>query len=89
MRRFLFALLLIAVDGIAMFLFPRYPAFFFPVYRDLSKKWIAFLCKIYSFTKVAVWDIGAVILAVTFIVSLIYVLVRKKSFLNYLKVKKT
>ena len=84
MRRFLFALLLFAVDGIAMFLFQRYPAFFFPAYRDLSKRWIAFLCQIYSFCKVAVWDIAAVILAVSFIVSLVYVLIKRRSFLKYL-----
>jgi hypothetical protein len=36
-----------------------------------------------SFLKVAVWDIGAVVLAITAITTLLYTLVKKKSFLNW------
>ncbi|MCR4856327.1 MAG: DUF3810 family protein, partial [Erysipelotrichaceae bacterium] len=83
MKRIIMAILLFVLDGTAMFLFRSYPSFFFPAYRIFSKKWIAFLASLSSFLKVAVWDIGAAILAIAAIATLVYTLVKKKSFLNW------
>ena len=83
-RRYIIAVILLAIDALAMFLFQRFPDFFFPVYRDLSKAWISLLSQIYSFTRVAVWDIAALLLAIITIVSLVIVIIKKKRFFGWL-----
>ena len=84
MKKIIAALVLFVCDGLFMFLFKSFPDTFFPYYRDLSKRWIAFLSVLTSPLKVAVWDIGFVILVVIAVISAIRVIIRKRSFLNYL-----
>ncbi len=83
MKKIVTAVLLFGIDGLMMFLFQKFPSFFFPAYRTFSKKWIAFLSSLSGGLKIAVWDIGALVLAVLAIVSLIYVLVKRKSFFKW------
>ena len=83
-RRLLAALILLALDGLAMFVFHRRPEYFFPVYRQISQKWIVFLSGLTSFVKVAVWDIGAVVLLAAVIVTLVVVIIRRRGFLSWL-----
>ena len=74
MKIFLFGVLLLIIDGAAMFLFKRFPSFFFPSYRDLSKGWISFLSSLSKDIPFALWDIAMLIvilsLIITFIISI-------------------
>ena len=72
------------IDGISMFMFHRFPDLFFPLYRNLSKKWIGLLSYISSPFPFAVWDILLIVLIIVLIVSLIIVIKKKKSILKYL-----
>ena len=83
-KRYVFSAALILIDLAAMFLFPKFPDVFFPFYRDLSKAWIGLLSRLCSFMKIALWDIGALVLAAMAIASLIYVIAKKRSFFNWL-----
>ena len=84
MKKILFALFLFLIDGISMFLFHRYPDLFFPYYRDFSKGWIAFLSSLSSGLPFAIWDISALFLLLAAIISLLHVLLKRKSFLKWL-----
>ncbi len=83
-RRILLALFLLGLDGLAMFVFHRRQEYFFPVYRQISQKWMVFLSGVTSFSRIALWDIAALILLLAVIVSLIVVIVRRKGFLSWL-----
>ena len=83
-KRYVFSAAAILIDLAAMFLFPKFPDVFFPFYRDLSKAWIGLLSRLYSFVKIALWDIGALVLAAMAIVSIIIVIAKKRSFFNWL-----
>ena len=83
-NKFIISIVLWAVTGINMFLFHRFPSFFFPWYRSLSQKWIALLAGICSIVKVAVWDILLVLLVAGFLVMTIRDIVNKKPFLQWL-----
>ncbi|MCR4633973.1 MAG: DUF3810 domain-containing protein [Erysipelotrichaceae bacterium] len=83
-RRFLICLFLLAADGILMFLFRNFPDLFFPVYRNISKSWIAFLSALSGGLKIAVWDIGALVLFFFALITLVLTVIKKRSFLNWL-----
>ncbi len=83
MKKFILGILLFVTDGAAMFLFKRWPSFFFPAYRMFSKKWIAFLSSLSSMFPFAVWDILMVLCVIVLIVTLISSF-RKHSFLKWL-----
>ena len=74
MKKTLFGILLLIIDGAAMFLFKRFPSFFFPSYRNFSKGWIAFLSSFSKGLPFAFWDIAMVIaiisLVITFVISI-------------------
>ena len=80
------SLMLWIITGVNMFLFHRFPELFFPWYRSISQKWIAFLAYICSFSKVALWDILLILLVAVFIVSIIKMIRDKKPFLQWLSV---
>ena len=67
-----------------MFLFSRFSGVFFPVYRSISKKWIGLLSLISSVLKIAIWDIGLILLIVLFIVMTIRTIKEKKPFMQWL-----
>ena len=69
--RLLIAGLLVLTDLAAMALFHRFPSFFFPAYRMISKYWAIGLSTLFSFSPIAVWDIALPILAVLFVFTLI------------------
>ncbi|MBR2830561.1 MAG: DUF3810 family protein [Solobacterium sp.] len=83
-RKYLTALVLLLLNGAAMFLFHRFPAFFFPAYRNLSKAWIGLLARLSSFTSIAVWDIASVLLVLLLVVSLVHVVRRHRRFTAWL-----
>ena len=74
MKKFILGIILLIIDGAAMFLFKRFPSFFFPSYRNFSKAWISFLSSLSKHFPFAFWDIAMVIailsLLITFIISL-------------------
>ena len=78
MKKIVTALILIVLDGTAMFLFHRFPSFFIPPYRNLSKAWTGFLAGLCSPVPFAVWDICALVLIVLVLVSFVRC-IRKKS----------
>ena len=82
-KRYLAALILIAFSGISMLLFKEFQGAFFPAYRNISKTWILILSDLMSFSRVAIWDITALALALSFIISLILVIVKRKNVLSY------
>ncbi|MBQ9036736.1 MAG: DUF3810 domain-containing protein, partial [Erysipelotrichaceae bacterium] len=83
-KKYLISLILLAICGINMLLFHSFPDFFFPVYRNISSSWQNILSTVFSFTKVAVWDIGLIVLALAFIFYTITVIVGKRGFLTWL-----
>lgn len=83
-RRFIISLIIWAVTGLNMFLFSHFSAVFFPVYRELSKKWISLLAGICSVLKMAVWDIGLILLIILFIAFTVNTIKKKKPFLQWL-----
>ena len=82
--RYLAALVLLLLNGAAMFFFHRFPGIFFPAYRSFSKAWIGLLARLTSFTGVAVWDIAAVVLAVLLVASLARAVRRHRRFAAWL-----
>ena len=70
LRKYVCALILLAMNGLGMLLFHRFPGFFFPAYRRISRAWIGFLAQLTSFTRVSVWDILAALLFLTLLFSL-------------------
>ena len=82
-KRFVIAVLLFLLDVLAMFFFRRFPSVFFPWYRSFSKAWISFLSGLYSFVPAAVWDIGALLLILILLFSIIYMIIKKKSFFQW------
>ena len=67
-----------------MFLFSRFSAFFFPLYRRLSQKWIGFLSAVFSITDLAVWDILLAVIIVGFIGLTVKTIINKKPFMQWL-----
>ena len=84
MKKIVVALILFALDGLAMFLFKTFPGFFFPAYRNFSKSWIALLASFTSSFRIAVWDIAAPCLALLILLSLIIALIKRKNILKRL-----
>ena len=66
-----------------MLLFHHYPDFFFPGYRLISKKWIAFISSLSSSFSFAIWDIGGLLLFLAALIRLLYVLLKRKSFMKW------
>ena len=83
MKKILLAVILFVLDGAGMYLFKKFPSFFFPAYRSFSKCWISFIASLTSWLKIAFWDIGALCLALLTIGSLIYVIIKKRSFFKW------
>ena len=83
-RKFIAILLMRVITVMAMVLFNRFPAFFFPVYRNISKSWISLLATVTSFTGAAIWDISLIILLLLFIVYSVYCIIKKKPFMQWL-----
>ena len=83
MKKILLGILLFAIDGAAMFLFRRFPSFFFPAYRNFSKKWIALLSSLSAAFPFAVWDILALCIVIILIITLIMSL-KKHFFLKWI-----
>ena len=67
MMKVILGVILLAIDGTEMFLFKRFPDFFFPAYRNLSKSWMTFLNSLTNFLKFSLWDIIALFLGILFI----------------------
>ena len=84
LRRLLTALVLVGLDGAAMFLFHRFPDFFFPAYRTFSKKWIGLLSWLTSFTGRSVWDVVMVILFCLLVFTFIRMIRKHTGFLSWL-----
>ena len=82
--KYLFTLALLGINGAAMAVFHRFPAPFFPAYRNVSKAWIGLLARLSSFTSIAVWDIAAVVLILLLVVSLVHVVRRHRRFTAWL-----
>ena len=61
---------------------PRYPAFFFPWYRHISKRIMGALSFLFSFIRYSVWDVGVVILVLGFFAALAVCIRRKRGFLT-------
>ena len=83
MKKIVIALILFGLDGLGMLLWKDFPEVFFPVYRNFSKKWIAFLASLFSFTKIAVWDIVLAVLVIYLLITLV-LSVKKKSFKKWI-----
>ncbi|MBQ1383054.1 MAG: DUF3810 domain-containing protein [Solobacterium sp.] len=84
LRKYVCALILLAMNGLGMLLFHRFPGFFFPAYRRISRAWIGFLAQLTSFTRVSVWDILAALLFLTLLFSFLYVLRKHRNILSWL-----
>ena len=84
-RRWIPALLLFGISFAELLLFPRIPSFFFPWYRDLSKRWMAAAAWLFSAVPYSVWDIGALCLVLLFILSLIRTVRRKHGVLRLMQ----
>lgn len=84
LRHFLAALFLLLLDGAAMFLFRRFPDFFFPAYRTFSKRWIGFLAWLTSFTGFSVWDAVMVFLLFLLILTFVRMVRKHTGFLSWL-----
>ena len=83
-KKLLITLALWMITGLNMFLFSRFHSVFFPAYRSISKKWISFLASICSALKIAVWDIGLLLLIALFIVTAVRTVKKRKPFGNWL-----
>ena len=83
MKKLIVGIVLFILDGLGMFLFRNHPDLFFPVYRDISKSWIAFLSRITGIFPFSLWDILMVILFV-FAVSSLIICIRRKKILKWL-----
>ena len=81
--KLLAAFVLLGIDVLMMTLFRRFPEFFFPGYRVVSKAWISFLAWLTSFSRAAVWDIAVLILFLVYLYTLIRTLRKKKSILDW------
>ncbi len=84
LRKYIYALVLLALNGLGMLLFHRFPGFFFPAYRRVSRAWTGFLAQLTSFTRGSVWDILAALLFLALLFSFIYVLRKHRSVLSWL-----
>ena len=83
MKKLLISLSLFILDISAMFIFKRYPDFFFPGYRTFSQKWIAFLSSVFAIVPFSLWDIIALILFIILIITLVSA-IRKRHFFKWL-----
>lgn len=77
-------MILILLDLSAMFFVHRFPSFFFPAYRSFSRQWISLLAALFSFTHMSVWDAGAAVLFLLFLYSVVQMIRKRQSFLNWL-----
>ena len=85
-RRILTALVILAAGIGEMFLIHRFPDFFFPGYRLLSKKWLSALAFLMSFTHFSVWDAGALCLVILLLYFLIRCFRNRSGFLHVLSI---
>ncbi len=82
--RILIAIVLCGCTYLSMLLFEKYREILFPAYRTFSKAWIGLLSWLSGHTAIAMWDIGLVIVIALILITLVYTLVKHKSFLNWL-----
>ena len=75
------ALLLAA--GLLMLLFKAFPDSFFPGYRRFSSLLMDGISRIFSFTRIAVWDILEVLLILYLLFTVIRMIVKKRRFLGW------
>ncbi len=82
-KKIILSMVLLAVSGIMMLLFSQFPSFFFPAYQRLSQKWISMLAAVFSFQKIAIWDIGLFCLFVFLLIYTVLIIIRKKKFADW------
>ncbi len=75
---------LFLLDGLAMIVMKRFSASLYPAYRVFSKFWIGLLARITSFVPVAVWDIMLIVLIMLLLYSVVHMIRRHTSFLEWL-----
>lgn len=75
---------LFIIDGIMMFVFERFPQYFFPAYRSFSRTLMKILSQFTGFVPFSLWDLIAALLLMIFIISLIYTIIKKKKILKLL-----
>jgi len=78
------AVLFGALTGLLMFLFRRYPDFFFPGYRKFSKGAMKVLSAVTSVVPFSVWDLVIAGIAAASLTGLVLTVVKRKSFLRWL-----
>ncbi len=81
--RLLLAVFLILLTGALMVLFSRFPDFFFPVYKTVSKAYIGALAAVSSVVPFGIWDFLSIIAVGLVILTLILVIVKRKRFLQW------
>ena len=81
--RLLAAIILLAFTVGLWYLFKKHPGQYFPGYRKASKKIMDILSCAFSFVPFTVWDIGLVLLILLFVITLIVMIVKRKSFLKW------
>lgn len=78
----IFSVCLLLLAAAEMSVMHRFPDFFFPGYRTVSRKWISLLAKLMSFTRHSVWDAGALVLVLLFLFFLVSAIRRRKGLLR-------
>ncbi len=82
--RLALALFLLLMSGGMMLLFQRKPEWFFPGYRNFSKLLMKGIAAVTGLVPFSLWDIGALLLIILFLVSLVIVLVKKYSLFSWI-----
>ena len=67
-----------------MFLFSRFPDWFFPWYRDVSRTLLTWISTVMSVLPFALWEFLIVLLALGIVITLIIVIVRRRRFFMWL-----
>ena len=82
--RFIVSAALLISAGLLMLLFKSFPDFFFPGYRRFSAALMKGISRVFSFSKIALWDFGVVILIILLLVSFVYMIIHKRPFFRWL-----
>ncbi len=69
--------IVLATFGV-MFLFDRFPGWFFPWYREVSRFLLTVISKVMSVLPFALWEFLIVALALTVVITLILVIIKRK-----------
>lgn len=83
-RRYIAAAACLLLTGLSMLLFKNFPGLFFPGYRRFSKAVMTGLAAVTGLFPFALWDIGEICLIGLLIFSIVRMIVKKKSFFNWL-----